>query len=90
MVNTVPTVLLVLALIFFAAAVVLAICYIKKYKKTFPFSNKEEKKEEIETKNIKETKTSSKTLEQESKNGKKSEEPQVKHEPTVKCLEAEV
>ncbi|XP_062973351.1 lymphatic vessel endothelial hyaluronic acid receptor 1 [Elgaria multicarinata webbii] len=88
--GAVPTALLVLALIFFAAAVVLAVCYIRKYKKTFPFSNKEEKKEEIETKNIKETKASGKTLEQEPKNGKKAEEPQAKPESPVKCLEAEV
>ncbi|XP_061466390.1 lymphatic vessel endothelial hyaluronic acid receptor 1 [Rhineura floridana] len=87
----VPTALLVLALIFFAATVVLAVCYVKKYKKTFPFSNKKEKKVEIETKNFKETKTSSKTPEQEpKKNGKNAEVSQTKPEPPVKCLEAEV
>ncbi|XP_042317949.1 lymphatic vessel endothelial hyaluronic acid receptor 1 [Sceloporus undulatus] len=86
----VPIALLVLALIFFVASVVLAVCYIKKYTKTFPFSKKKEKKEEIETKNIKETKTSGKTPEQEPKNGKKAEEPQPKPGPPVKCLEAEV
>ncbi|KAJ7344464.1 hypothetical protein JRQ81_000414 [Phrynocephalus forsythii] len=86
----VPIALLVLAIIFFVASVVLAVCYIRKYKKTFPFSNKEEKKEEIETKKIKETKTSGKIPEQEPLNGKKAEEPQPKPETRVKCLEAEV
>ncbi|XP_060131675.1 lymphatic vessel endothelial hyaluronic acid receptor 1 [Zootoca vivipara] len=87
----VPTALLVLALIFFIATVVLAVCYVKKYKKTFPFSNKEEKRVEIETKNIKETRTNVKTPGQEPKgNGKNTEESQAKPEPRVKCLEAEV
>nr|XP_056707714.1 lymphatic vessel endothelial hyaluronic acid receptor 1 [Euleptes europaea] len=87
----VPTALLVLALIFFVATVILAVCYIKKYKKTFPFSGKEEKREVIETKNIKDIKPSSKTPEQEpKKNGKKAEELQAKPEPSVKCMEAEV
>ncbi|XP_066489228.1 lymphatic vessel endothelial hyaluronic acid receptor 1 [Tiliqua scincoides] len=87
----VPTALLVLALIFFAAAAVLAVCYIKRYKKMSPLSNKKEKKEAVETKDIKETKTSGKTSEQElKKNGKKAEESQAKLEPPVKCLEAEV
>ncbi|KAJ6665132.1 hypothetical protein lerEdw1_005363 [Lerista edwardsae] len=87
----VPTALLVLALIFFAAAAVLAVCYIKKYKKTSPLSNKKGKKEAIETKDIKETKTSCKTSEQEpKKNGKKAEELHARPETSVKCLEAEV
>ncbi|XP_054828439.1 lymphatic vessel endothelial hyaluronic acid receptor 1 [Eublepharis macularius] len=87
----IPTTLLVLALIFFVAAVVLAVCYIKKYKKTFPFSGKEEKREVIETKDMKETKPSGKTPEQEPrKNEKKAEETQAKPEPSVKCMEAEV
>uniref|UniRef100_A0A8D0C9Q0 Lymphatic vessel endothelial hyaluronan receptor 1 n=1 Tax=Salvator merianae TaxID=96440 RepID=A0A8D0C9Q0_SALMN len=87
----VPIVLLVLALTFFVATVVLAVCYVKKYKKTFPFSNKEEKNVEIETKNISETKISGKIPEQEPTiNGAKAEEPQAKPEPPVKCLEAEV
>lgn len=87
----VPTALLVLALIFFAAAAVLAVCYIKKYKKTSLLSNKKGKKETIETKDIKETKTSGNTSEQEQKkNGKKAEALQAKPEPPVKCLEAEV
>ncbi|KAM6464831.1 lymphatic vessel endothelial hyaluronic acid receptor 1 [Liasis olivaceus] len=86
--GAVPTVLLVLALFFFAAAVVLAVCYIKKYKKTSLFSNKE-KKEEIETKNLKELNAKSQPAEQGPKNGKK-EEPETKPEAPVKCLEAEV
>ncbi|XP_062835402.1 lymphatic vessel endothelial hyaluronic acid receptor 1 [Anolis carolinensis] len=86
----VPIALLVLALIFFVASVVLAVCYIKKYKKTFPFSKKNEKKEEIETKNVKQTKTSNKSPQEEPKNRKKAAEPQSKPEPPVKCLEAEV
>ncbi|XP_060118049.1 lymphatic vessel endothelial hyaluronic acid receptor 1 [Heteronotia binoei] len=86
----IPTALLVLALIFFVATVILAVCYIKKYKQTFPFSGKEEKREVIETKDIKETKPNSKILEENPKNGKKAEELQVKPEPSVKCMEAEV
>ncbi|KAL8169847.1 UNVERIFIED_CONTAM: hypothetical protein K2H54_058815 [Gekko kuhli] len=86
----IPTALLVLALIFFAATVVLAVCYIKKYKQTFPFSGKKEKREVIETKDIKEAKPNSKILEENPKNGKKAEELQAKPEPSVKCMEAEV
>ncbi|XP_053108339.1 lymphatic vessel endothelial hyaluronic acid receptor 1 isoform X2 [Hemicordylus capensis] len=83
----VPTTLLVLALIFFAAATVLAVCYIKRYRQTLP-SSKKKKNELIETKDIKETKA---TLvpEQEAKNGKKTEELPAKPEQ-AKCLEAEV
>ncbi|XP_058015914.1 lymphatic vessel endothelial hyaluronic acid receptor 1 [Ahaetulla prasina] len=86
--GAVPIVLLVLALFFCAAAMVLAVCYIKKYKKTSLFSSKE-KKDEIETKNIKELNAKNQTTEQDLKNGKK-EEVEVKSEPPVKCLEAEV
>ncbi|XP_048339226.1 lymphatic vessel endothelial hyaluronic acid receptor 1 isoform X2 [Sphaerodactylus townsendi] len=83
--SGIPIALLVLALIFFGATVSLAVCYIKKYKKTFPFSRKKEKRDEIETKDIKGIKPSSKTLEQEpKKNGKKAEELQAKPEPPVK------
>ncbi|ETE62263.1 Lymphatic vessel endothelial hyaluronic acid receptor 1, partial [Ophiophagus hannah] len=84
----VPIVLLVLALFFCTTAVVLAVCYIKKYKKTSLFSSKE-KKDEIETKNIKELNAKSQPPEQGLKNGRK-EEVEVKSEPSVKCLEAEV
>ncbi|NXI69842.1 LYVE1 protein, partial [Anseranas semipalmata] len=86
----IPTALLVLAVIFFIISVVLAVCYIKKYKKTFPFS-KNQKKEMVETTALKEAKSNDKTPEKETKNnGKKVEEPKTKPEATVKCLEAEV
>ncbi|XP_015676685.1 lymphatic vessel endothelial hyaluronic acid receptor 1 [Protobothrops mucrosquamatus] len=86
--GAVPIVLLVLALFFCTAAMVLAVCYIKKYKKTSLFSSKG-KKDEIETKNIKELNAKNQPPEQGLKNGKK-EEVEVKSEPPVKCLEAEV
>ncbi|KGL72239.1 Lymphatic vessel endothelial hyaluronic acid receptor 1, partial [Tinamus guttatus] len=87
----IPTALLVLAVIFFITSVVLAVCYIKKYKKTFPFSNKNQQKEMVETTALKEAKTNDKTLEKETKNnGKKVEESKTKLEATVKCVEAEV
>uniref|UniRef100_A0A8C3IH50 Lymphatic vessel endothelial hyaluronic acid receptor 1 n=1 Tax=Chrysemys picta bellii TaxID=8478 RepID=A0A8C3IH50_CHRPI len=87
----VPIALLVLALIFFVASAVLAVCYIKKYKRTRPFSNKKPQKERIEAKVIKDAKSIDNTPEKESKNnGKKAEEPQTKPEATVKCMEAEV
>ncbi|KFP52803.1 Lymphatic vessel endothelial hyaluronic acid receptor 1, partial [Cathartes aura] len=87
----IPTALLVLAVIFFIISVVLAVCYIKKYKKTFPFSNKNQQKEMVETTALKEAKSNDKTPEKETKNnGKKVEESKTKPEATVKCLEAEV
>ncbi|KAM6308808.1 lymphatic vessel endothelial hyaluronic acid receptor 1 [Aegotheles albertisi] len=86
----IPTALLVLAVIFFVISVVLAVCYIKKYKKTFPFSNKNQQKEMVETTALKETKSNDKTPETETNNGKKVEESKAKPEATVKCLEAEV
>ncbi|XP_073434492.1 lymphatic vessel endothelial hyaluronic acid receptor 1 isoform X2 [Dendrobates tinctorius] len=43
-----PTTLLVLALLFFIAAVVLAICYIKKYKTHLLFTKKKKEKESVE------------------------------------------
>ncbi|NXV79226.1 LYVE1 protein, partial [Atlantisia rogersi] len=87
----IPTALLVLALIFFIISVVLAVCYIKKYKKTFPFSNKNQQKEMVETAVLKEAKSNDKTQEKETKNnGKNAEESKTKPEATVKCLEAEV
>lgn len=64
--------------------------FCSRYKQTFPFSGKEEKREVIETKDIKETKPNSKILEENPKNGKKAEELQAKPEPSVKCMEAEV
>ncbi|KAI6068107.1 Lymphatic vessel endothelial hyaluronic acid receptor 1 [Aix galericulata] len=87
----IPTALLVLALIFFVTSVVLAVCYIKKYKTTFPFSYKNQKKEMVETTALKEAESNDKTPEKETKNnGKKVEESKSKPETTVKCLEAEV
>nr|XP_005989768.2 PREDICTED: lymphatic vessel endothelial hyaluronic acid receptor 1 [Latimeria chalumnae] len=47
--GVLPTVLLVLAFVFLAAAVVLGLWYIKKYQKMFPFSNNKQQKESIET-----------------------------------------
>ncbi|XP_064019808.1 lymphatic vessel endothelial hyaluronic acid receptor 1 isoform X2 [Pogoniulus pusillus] len=87
----IPTTLLVLAVIFFIISVVLSVCYIKKYKKTFPFSNKNQQKEMVETTALKEANSNDKTSEKETKNnGKNIEESKTKPEGTVKCLEAEV
>ncbi|XP_050811110.1 lymphatic vessel endothelial hyaluronic acid receptor 1 [Gopherus flavomarginatus] len=87
----VPIALLVLALTFFMASAVLAVCYIRKYKRTCPFSDKKPQKERIEAKVIKDAKSIDSAPEKESKNnGKKAEEPQTKPEATVKCVEAEV
>ncbi|NWR64281.1 LYVE1 protein, partial [Bucorvus abyssinicus] len=87
----IPTALLVLAVIFFIISVILAVCYIKKYKKTFPFSNKHQQKDMVETTALKEAKSNDKTPEKEIKNnGEKVEESKSKSEATVKCLEAEV
>ncbi|NWH64124.1 LYVE1 protein, partial [Geococcyx californianus] len=87
----IPTALLVLAVLFFIISVVLAVCYIKKYKKTFPFSNKNQQKETVETTALKDSKSNDKTTEKETKNnGKKAEESKTTPEATVKCLEAEV
>ncbi|NXP81910.1 LYVE1 protein, partial [Ramphastos sulfuratus] len=87
----IPTTLLVLAVIFFVISVVLSVCYIKKYKKTFPFSNKNQQKEMAETTALKEANSNDKTSEKETQNnGKNVEESKTKPEATVKCLEAEV
>ncbi|NXK67963.1 LYVE1 protein, partial [Sylvietta virens] len=87
----IPTALLVLAIIFFIISVVLAICYIKKYKKTLPFLNKNQQKETVVTTALKETKSNDQTPEKETQNnGNKVEECKTKPEATVKCLEAEV
>ncbi|KAM3670504.1 lymphatic vessel endothelial hyaluronic acid receptor 1 [Ammospiza maritima maritima] len=87
----IPTALLVLAIIFFIISVVLAVCYIKKYKKTLPFINKKQQKETVVTTTLKETKSNDQTLEKETQNnGNKVEECKTKPEATVKCLEAEV
>ncbi|KAJ1177390.1 hypothetical protein NDU88_002648 [Pleurodeles waltl] len=51
-----PTALLVMALIFFAAAVALGVCYIRKYKSTLPMTSTPKKEENVEVKVLKETK----------------------------------
>ncbi|NXD26098.1 LYVE1 protein, partial [Spelaeornis formosus] len=87
----IPTALLVLAIFFFIISVVLAVCYIKKYKKTLPFLNKNQQKETVVTTALKETKSNDQTSEKETQNnGNKVEECKTKPEATVKCLEAEV
>ncbi|NXL78023.1 LYVE1 protein, partial [Leptocoma aspasia] len=87
----IPTALLVLAIIFFIISVVLAVCYIKKYKKTLPFLNKNQQKETVVTTALKETKSNDQTPEKETQNNEnKVEECKTKPEATVKCLEAEV
>lgn len=87
----VPTALLVLALLFFAAAAGLAVCYVKRYVKAFPFTNKNQQKEMIETKVVKEEKADDSNLDEESKiTDKNPEEPKSPPKTTVRCLEAEV
>ncbi|KAG8524254.1 Lymphatic vessel endothelial hyaluronic acid receptor 1 [Galemys pyrenaicus] len=87
----VPTALLVLALLFFAAAAVLAVCYVKRYVKAFPFTNKSQQKEMIETKVVKEEKADDSIPNEESKkNDKKPEELKSTPKTAVRCLEAEV
>ncbi|KFO18713.1 lymphatic vessel endothelial hyaluronic acid receptor 1 [Fukomys damarensis] len=87
----VPTALLVLALLFFGAAAGLAVCYIKRYVKAFPFTNKNQQKEMIETKVVKEEKAEDGNPNGESKKiDKNPEEPRSPHKTTVRCLEAEV
>ncbi|XP_044536977.1 lymphatic vessel endothelial hyaluronic acid receptor 1 [Gracilinanus agilis] len=90
----VPTTLLVLALIFFIAAVVLAVCYVKRYMSSFPFTNKNQK-EITEAKGAKATKAGDKTPKEEPKKSeKKAEEtkmtPKMTPKMTVKYMEAEV
>ncbi|XP_066221956.1 lymphatic vessel endothelial hyaluronic acid receptor 1 [Saccopteryx leptura] len=87
----VPTALLVLALLFFAAAAGLGVCYIKRYIKAFPFTNKNQQKEMIETKVVKEERADDSNHNEESKKtDKKPEEPKTSPRTTVRCLEAEV
>lgn len=83
----VPTTLLVLALLFFSAAAGLAVCYVKRYVKAFPFTNKNQQKEMIETKVVKEEKADD---EESKKTDKNPEEPKSPPKTTVRCLEAEV
>lgn len=87
----VPTALLVLALLFFAAAAGLAVCYVKRYVKTFPFTNENQQKEMIETKVVKEEKADDGNPNEEPrKTDKKPEEPMSPPKTTVRCMEAEV
>ncbi|XP_076970098.1 lymphatic vessel endothelial hyaluronic acid receptor 1 [Tamandua tetradactyla] len=87
----VPTALLILALLFFAAAAGLAVCYVKRYVKAFPFTNKNQQKEMIETKTVREEKSNDSNSNEESKKtDKRPEEPQGPPRTTVRCLEAEV
>lgn len=87
----VPTALLVLALLFFAAAAGLAVCYVKRYVKTFPFTNENQQKEMIETKVVKEEKADDGNPNEEpKKTDKKPEEPMSPPKTTVRCMEAEV
>ncbi|XP_005380340.1 PREDICTED: lymphatic vessel endothelial hyaluronic acid receptor 1 [Chinchilla lanigera] len=87
----VPTALLVLALLFFSAAAGLAVCYVKRYVKPFPFTNKNQQKEMIETKVVKEDKADDGNPNEESKKtDKNAEEPKSPPKTTVRCLEAEV
>ncbi|XP_029438526.1 lymphatic vessel endothelial hyaluronic acid receptor 1 [Rhinatrema bivittatum] len=83
-----PTALLVLALLFFAVAVALAVCYVKKYMKTVPVSSKKQK-ENVETKLLKKTTTGDNAAATEQKNGKAVENLESKPE-TVQCVEAAV
>ncbi|CAH2325560.1 lymphatic vessel endothelial hyaluronic acid receptor 1 [Pelobates cultripes] len=82
--GSLPAALLTLALLFFAVAVVLGVCYIKKYKTNLLFTQKKEEKENVETKVFKEN-----------GNGElpKTEEqtpPSATMNETLNCLEAEV
>ncbi|XP_008004966.1 lymphatic vessel endothelial hyaluronic acid receptor 1 [Chlorocebus sabaeus] len=87
----VPTALLVLALLFFGAAAGLGVCYVKRYVKAFPFTNKNQQKEMIETKVVKEEKADDINPNEESKKTDNNpEEPKSPSKTTVRCLEAEV
>ncbi|EPY74693.1 lymphatic vessel endothelial hyaluronic acid receptor 1 [Camelus ferus] len=89
--SGVPTTLLVLALLFFAAAAGLAVCYVRRYVKAFPFTNKNQQKEMIETKAVEEEKADDGNLNAEStKIDKKLEEPKSPPKTAVRYLEAEV
>lgn len=86
----VPTTLLVLALLFFGAAATLAVCYVKRYVKAFPFTSKNQQKEMIETKVVKEEKTDDVNPNESKKTDKNSAEPKSPPKTAVRCLEAEV
>lgn len=81
-----PTTLLVLALLFFIAAVVLAVCYIKKYKTHLLFPKKKEEKDYVEAKVFKDT-SGAETAKDDPPNGKETATPP---RPTGNSIEAEV
>lgn len=81
-----PTTLLILALLFFIAAVVLAVCYIKKYKTHLLFPKKKEEKDYVEAKVFKDTSGAENTKE-DPPNGKEAASPL---RPTANSIEAEV
>ncbi|KAM5138267.1 lymphatic vessel endothelial hyaluronic acid receptor 1 [Mantella aurantiaca] len=81
-----PTTLLILALVFFIAAVALAICYIRKYKTSVFFRKIEEEKESVEAKVFKETASADAAKE----TIPKEEEPRTPEGDTGRSGEAEV
>ncbi|XP_030056845.1 lymphatic vessel endothelial hyaluronic acid receptor 1 [Microcaecilia unicolor] len=85
-----PIALLVLALVFFIVAAALAVCYVRKYVETVPFSSKKKQKEDVETKVFKEARTGDNVADKEQKNGKPVEKLENKLAATVQCVEAEV
>lgn len=85
-----PTALLILALVFFVAAVVLAICYIRKYKTNVFFRKIKEEKESVETKVFKETTTAENTKEEEVSSNGREERPPTSEANTGGSMEAEV
>ncbi|XP_040183901.1 lymphatic vessel endothelial hyaluronic acid receptor 1 [Rana temporaria] len=85
-----PTVLLILALVFFVAAVVLAICYIRKYKTNVFFRKIKEEKESVETKVFRETATAENTKEEEVSSNGREERPPTSEANTGSSMEAEV
>lgn len=65
--------------------------YACRYVKTFPFTNKNQQKEMIETKVVKEEKANESNPNDEAKKTEnKPEEPKSPPKTTVRCLEAEV
>ncbi|XP_018410352.1 PREDICTED: lymphatic vessel endothelial hyaluronic acid receptor 1 [Nanorana parkeri] len=83
-----PTALLILAVVFFIAAVVLAICYIRKYKTSVFFSKIKVEKESVETKVLRETADA--TKEEEITPNGREEKPQNLQANTSNSMEAEV
>ncbi|XP_069479756.1 lymphatic vessel endothelial hyaluronic acid receptor 1 [Ambystoma mexicanum] len=78
-----PTALLVLALIFFVAAVALAVCYVRKYKTTLHITSTSKQPENVEVKVLNEPKTSTNSSKEEhNQNGKPTEGTQSKPPPS--------